>query len=99
MCAFVLPAIIGAAVGLYGAHEQRKDAAAAREQTERQMQMAREQAASPMAASESSSDVTAAVQANRKRAAAAYGMSNTITGAGTSYGSGLGVGTKQTLGA
>jgi hypothetical protein len=101
MCAVAIPLIaagIGAAATIYSASRARSDAAAAREQTERQMEQARKQAASPMAASETSADVTAAVQANRKRAAAAYGMEKTVTGVGESYGSGLGVGQKKQLG-
>jgi hypothetical protein len=102
MCAVAIPLIaagVGAAATIYSASKASSDAAAARDQTAQQMEQARKTAAQAPAASETSADVTAAVQANRKRAAAAYGMGNTITGAGDSYsGGGLGVGQKKQLG-
>lgn len=101
MCAVAIPLIaagVGAAASIYSAKQAADDASAARAQTERQMEQARKTAAQAPQASETSADVTAAVQANRKRAAAAYGMGNTITGAGDSYSGGLGVGQKKQLG-
>lgn len=110
MCAAAVPiigALVGAGATVYAAKAASADASAAREQTERQMQMAREEAAKPAAASQSSTDVTAAIQSNRRRAAAQTGMGSTITGAGSQYAaqmpqgqtSGLGVGMKKQLGA
>lgn len=106
MCAAAVPiigAVLGAAATFHAANVASDDAAKAREQQERQMKLAREQAAAPAAVSQSNIDVTAAVQANRKRAAAANGMGSTITGAGSQYGqqsaSGLAYGTKKNLGA
>ena len=97
MCAAaIIPALIGAAATAYSVREQRKSADAAREQTERQMEQARQQAASPVQQTETNADVTAAVQTARKRAAAASGMGSTITGAGTSYS--MGYGNKSKLG-
>lgn len=105
MCAAVVPFLpligagIGAAATAYSVHEQKKDAAAAREQTERQMQYAREQATQAASPSLNEQSQVAARAAAQKRAAAAQGLGSTITGAGTSYtSSGLGYGTKSKLG-
>lgn len=97
MCSVTGALIASAVVGGYSAYNQKQAADEAAAESRRQAEQARQTAASPMAASESSKDVTAAVQANRKRAAVARGMSDTITGAGNTYG-GVGVGTKKTLG-
>lgn len=108
MCAAAIPiigALVGAGATVYAANRASSDAAEARKQTEQQMQFAKEQAAQPTAVSQSSTDVTAAVQSNRRRAAAQAGMGSTITGAGAAYDtqnqtqSGLGYGTKKQLGA
>ena len=109
MCAAALPvigALFSAAATMHAANAASEDAARAREQQERQMQLAREQQAQAPAASQTTQDVTAAVQANRRRAAAANGMGSTITGAGTQFNeqqqntsSGLAFGTKKNLGA
>jgi hypothetical protein len=101
MCAAIVPvlgALVGAAATIHAANAASDDAARAREQQERQMEQARKAATQAPAASETSADVTAAVQANRKRAAAAYGMGKTVTGVGESYSNGLGVGQKKQLG-
>jgi mannitol-specific phosphotransferase system IIBC component len=110
MCAAAVPiigALVGAAATIHAANAASDDAAKAREQQERQMQLAREQQAQAPAASQTTQDVTAAVQANRRRAAVANGMGSTITGAGTQFNeqqqqntsSGLAFGTKKNLGA
>lgn len=84
MCS-VVGAIIGAAAGLYQHHESRKAADEARARSERQTQLAREQAAAPVQHSQTNQDVTAAIQQNRARAANAFNMGDTVTGAGTDY--------------
>ncbi len=108
MCAAAVPiigALVGAGATIYAANRASSDAAEARKQTERQMQMAKEEASKAPAASQTTQDVTAAVQQNRRRAAAQAGMGSTITGAGLAYDtqnqthSGLGYGTKKQLGA
>lgn len=108
MCAAALPIIGGlfaAGATVYAANRASADAAEARKQTEEQMKYAKEQAAQAPAASQTTQDVTAAVQQNRRRAAAQAGMGSTITGAGLAYDtqnqthSGLGYGTKKQLGA
>lgn len=107
MCAVaaVVGGLLAAGATVYAADRARSDAAEAREQQERQMQLAKEQAAQAPAASQTTQDVTAAVQSNRRRAAAQAGMSSTITGAGAAYDtqnqtqSGLGYGRKKQLGA
>lgn len=101
MCAVAIPLVaagIGAAASIYSAKQAADDASAARAQTERQMEQARKTAAQAPQASETSADVTAAVQANRRRAAGAFNMGSTVTGVGDSYSSGLGVGQKKQLG-
>lgn len=100
MCSVVGALVASAVVGGYSAYSQRQAASEAADASRRQAEQAKQAAAAPMAASESGTDVTAAVQANRRRVAAANGMADTITGAGASYnnGSGVGVGTKKTLG-
>lgn len=110
MCAAAVPligALVGAGATMYAANRASDDAAEARKQTEQQMQYAKEQAAQPAAVSQSATDVTAAIQSNRRRAAAASGMGSTVTGTGLAYdtqfkqqtNSGLGSGTKKQLGA
>lgn len=110
MCAAAVPiigALVGAGATVYAANRASADAEEARKQTERQMQMAKEEAARPAAVSQSSTDVTAAIQSNRRRAAAQAGMGSTVTGTGLAYdtqfnqqtNSGLGSGTKKQLGA
>lgn len=101
MCS-IAAAVVGSVVGgLWQHHQSQAAAAEAREQSNRQMELARQQAASPVQHSETNQDVTAAIQASRRRAAGAYGMGRTITGAGIDAPttSGLGVGTKKMLGA
>lgn len=88
MCAVAIPLIaagVGAAASIYSAKQAADDASAARAQTERQMEQARKTAAQAPQASETSADVTAAVQANRRRAANAFNMERTDTGAGAAY--------------
>jgi mannitol-specific phosphotransferase system IIBC component len=91
---------------MYAANKASDDAAEARAQQERQMQMAREEAARPGAPREANKYVTAAVQQNRQRVASMQGMGSTVTGAGIfdsnkqSGANGVGgIGTKKNLGA
>ena len=105
MCAVAIPLIaagIGAAATIYSAKQASSDAAAARAESQRQYEEARKTQTQAQQQSVAQTDVTAAVQSNRRRAAMASGMGSTITGAGDSYAaqgvSGLGVGQKGKLG-
>lgn len=105
MCAVAIPLIaagVGAAATIYSAKKASADAAEARAQTAQQMEQSRQTATQAPQQSVTSTDVTAAIQQNRRRAASAAGMGDTITGAGVSYAaqntSGLGVGKTKLLG-
>ena len=93
--AAIVTGILGAGATVYSAQKQ----ADAQEQAAKmQLQAAKETAtATPTASSQTSTDVTAAVQANRRRVAAAQGLGSTITGAGSMYQGNVG-GSKSLLG-
>ena len=93
--AAIIGSILGAGATVYSAQKQ----ADAQEQSAKmQLQAAKEAAtATPTASSQTSTDVTAAVQANRRRVAASQGLGSTITGAGNMYQSNVG-GSKSLLG-